>query len=54
MAQVEENLRLNDEADLPLSTQELEAIDKVVAILKVKNEIPSGTWMLLWRIMEFY
>ena len=40
MAQVEENLRLSDEANSPLSARELEAIDKVVAILKKKDEIP--------------
>lgn len=40
MAQVEENLRLSDEANTPLTAQELEAIDNVVAILKKRDEIP--------------
>lgn len=40
MQQVEENLKLSNESDIPLSAQELEAIDKVVAILKRRDEIP--------------
>lgn len=40
MEQVEENLRLCDEADTPLAANELSAIDKVVAILKSRDEIP--------------
>lgn len=40
MAQVEENLRLCDEADTPLNGDELAAIDRVVALLKKKDEIP--------------
>ena len=40
MAQVEENLRLCEEADTPLSAGELSAIDRVVALLKARDEIP--------------
>ena len=40
MAQVEENLRLCEEADTPLSAGELSAIDQVVALLKARDEIP--------------
>ena len=40
MAQVEENVRLCEEADTPLTADELSAIDRVVALLKAKDEIP--------------
>lgn len=40
MAQVEENLRLCDESNIPLTADELSALDKVVSILKKKDEIP--------------
>lgn len=40
MEQVEENVRLCEEADTPLSAEELSAIYKVVALLKSKDEIP--------------
>lgn len=40
MEQVEENIRLCDEADTPLSVEELSAIDRVVTVLKKRDEIP--------------
>ena len=40
MEQVQENIALCDEADTPLSGEELSAIDRVVALLKRKDEIP--------------
>lgn len=40
MSQVEENVRLANEADTPLSGEELSAIDRVRAVIKRKDEIP--------------
>lgn len=40
LEQVEENVRLCEEADIPLTGEELSAIDQVVAVLKEKDEIP--------------
>ena len=39
MEQVEENIRLCEDADRPLSGEELSALDRVVAVLKSKDEI---------------
>ena len=40
MEQVEENVRLAEEANTPLSWEELRAIDRVRALIKSKDEIP--------------